>query len=125
MRWPFVSRRRAERELNAVRADRERIRGERNQFAEDRDAFKAAAKTSAERFVAADAEKQQLVQAEERRTAVAVVFGEQLLEGGRSGRPVRPEAVALRDRDRARALERRLAELQAANESACRAGEHA
>jgi hypothetical protein len=37
MRWPFVSRRRAEAELDAVKADRERIRSERTQFAEDRD----------------------------------------------------------------------------------------
>ncbi len=34
MRWPLVSRRRFE----AVGADRERLRGERDQFAKDRDA---------------------------------------------------------------------------------------
>lgn len=33
-----------------MKADRERIRGERNQFAEDRDAFKYAAEASAEKF---------------------------------------------------------------------------
>ncbi|MGW0577315.1 hypothetical protein ACWD25_15360 [Streptomyces sp. NPDC002920] len=39
--WPFDIRLRAE--LAAVKADRERIRGERDQFAKDRDAFKYAA----------------------------------------------------------------------------------
>lgn len=50
MKWPFVSRRRYEADLDAVKADRERIRGERDQFAEDRDAQRTAAKTAARQF---------------------------------------------------------------------------
>lgn len=46
MQLPFVSRRQHE----AVLADRERIRSERNQFAKDRDAFKAAAETASEKY---------------------------------------------------------------------------
>ncbi|MFC9847753.1 hypothetical protein ACFWFF_01385 [Streptomyces sp. NPDC060223] len=122
----FVSRHRYERDMAALRADAERLRAERDTARDERDAFRTAAKTSAEQFVTADAAlMRQLVDAEKSRTAVAVVLGEPLIEGGRSGRPVRPEAVALRERDRARLLERRLAEVQAANESACLAGEHA
>lgn len=41
MKWPLVFRRSHERELKHVNADRERLRGERNQFAEDRDRYKA------------------------------------------------------------------------------------
>lgn len=44
--WPFVTRTRHE----AVLADRERIRGERDQFAKDRDAIKAAAEAASERY---------------------------------------------------------------------------
>lgn len=44
--WPFVPRAQHE----AVLADRERIRGERNQFAQDRDAFKRAAETASEKY---------------------------------------------------------------------------
>ena len=46
MQLPFVSRRQHE----AVLADRERIRSERNQFAKDRDAFKAAAEAASEKY---------------------------------------------------------------------------
>ena len=46
MKLPFVSRRQHE----AVLADRERIRSERNQFAKDRNAFKAAAETASEKY---------------------------------------------------------------------------
>ncbi len=58
--WPFVSRRRHQAELDAVNADRERLRGERNQFAEDRDGFKYTAETAARRFVEADAANRRL-----------------------------------------------------------------
>ena len=51
MKWPFVPRA----QHDAVLADRERIRGERNQFAEDLDGFKAAAEKSAALFAEADA----------------------------------------------------------------------
>lgn len=50
MKWLFVSRRRYELELDAVKADRERIRGERDQFKQDRDAQRTAAKTAARQF---------------------------------------------------------------------------
>ncbi|WP_200309139.1 hypothetical protein [Streptomyces adelaidensis] len=46
MPLPFVSRRQHE----AVLADRERIRSERNQFAKDRDTYKSAAETAAEKY---------------------------------------------------------------------------
>lgn len=54
--WPFKTRseRHLQAELDAVNADRERIRGERNQFAEDRDAYKAAAETAARQFTETD-----------------------------------------------------------------------
>ena len=43
--WPFVSRRR----YDSVNADRERLRGERDQFAKDRNAFKYAAEQASEK----------------------------------------------------------------------------
>ena len=49
MGWPFESRR-LRQELADVKADRERIRAERNQFAKDRDAFKYAAETAAGKY---------------------------------------------------------------------------
>lgn len=54
--WPFKTsrERQLEAELDAVKADRERIRGERTQFAEDRDAYKATAKTATRQFTEAD-----------------------------------------------------------------------
>lgn len=60
MSWPFVTRRRYEQELAAVKADRERIRGERNQFAEDRDAHRNAASTAARLYAEADATNRRL-----------------------------------------------------------------
>lgn len=50
MKLPFVLRSHHERELDYVKADRERIRGERNQFEKDRDAFKYTAETVAEKY---------------------------------------------------------------------------
>lgn len=44
--WPFVPRA----QHDAVLADRERIRGERNQFEQDRNAHKASAETSSRLF---------------------------------------------------------------------------
>ncbi|MFJ6073648.1 hypothetical protein ACIQFU_22875 [Streptomyces sp. NPDC093065] len=55
-----MSRRRVEAELIAVKADRERLRGERDQFLEDRNVAKAAARTAAEKFVEADATNRRL-----------------------------------------------------------------
>ncbi|MBQ0974517.1 hypothetical protein KBZ00_25815 [Streptomyces sp. RK31] len=60
MRWPFVSRSRYEAELEAVNADRERLRGERNQFLDDRNAARAAARTAARQFAEADAANRRL-----------------------------------------------------------------
>lgn len=48
--WPFDTRLRTE--LAAVKADRERIRGERDQFAKDRDGFKYAAESASEKYTA-------------------------------------------------------------------------
>jgi hypothetical protein len=50
VKLPFVSRS----ELDAVTADRERIRAERDQFAKDRDAAMAAATTAARQLAEAD-----------------------------------------------------------------------
>ncbi|MFI0236372.1 hypothetical protein [Streptomyces sp. NPDC016845] len=55
MRWPIVSRRRHVQELAAVSADRERLRGERDQFAKDAKASQVAAATTARQFAEADA----------------------------------------------------------------------
>lgn len=55
MRWPIVSRRRAEAALEAANADRERLRGERDQFLGDRNAAQAAMRTTARRLDEADA----------------------------------------------------------------------
>lgn len=57
MRWPFVSRRAYE----AVCADRERIRGERNQFEQDRNTARAAMRTAARQFADADATNRRLM----------------------------------------------------------------
>lgn len=46
MEWPFVSRRR----YNAVNTDRERLRGERDQFLKDRNAFKFTAESATEKY---------------------------------------------------------------------------
>lgn len=56
MRFPFVSRGR----YDALCADRERIRGERNQFAKDRDAHRYTAETAARKFADADADNRRL-----------------------------------------------------------------
>ena len=52
MRWPFVSRRAHE----AVLADRERIRSERDQLVKDRDAQRLAAETASSLFTRTDEE---------------------------------------------------------------------
>ncbi|MEV6833556.1 hypothetical protein AB0N17_03335 [Streptomyces sp. NPDC051133] len=60
MKWPIVSLRRHERELEDLKADRERIRGERDQFAKDRDAQRAVARTATRQFAEADATNRRL-----------------------------------------------------------------
>ena len=52
----LITLRRHRAEIAALNADRDRLRGERDQFAKDRDAAMAAAKTSARQFTDADAE---------------------------------------------------------------------
>jgi len=93
MRWPFVLRSRYETELEAVNADRERLRGERNQFLDDRNAARAAARTAARQFAEADAANRRL----EARN----------LELGR-----RVSALAESDLEYAAHLERRVARLK-------------
>lgn len=56
MKPPFISRRLYE----AALADRERIRGERDQFAKDRNSQRAAAETAARQFAEADAANRRL-----------------------------------------------------------------
>ncbi|MFC8832308.1 hypothetical protein ACFT8V_03800 [Streptomyces griseoincarnatus] len=93
MRWPFVLRSRHEAELEAVNADRERLRGERNQFLDDRNAARAAARTAARQFAESDAANRRL----EARN----------LELGR-----RVSALAESDLEYAARLERRVARLK-------------
>jgi septal ring factor EnvC (AmiA/AmiB activator) len=57
--WPFNTRH-LKAEIDAIKADRERIREERNQFVKDRDAFKASAETAARQFAEADATNRRL-----------------------------------------------------------------
>lgn len=52
----LITLRRHRAEIAALNADRDRLRGERDQFAQDRDAALAAAKTSARQFTEAHAE---------------------------------------------------------------------
>jgi hypothetical protein len=52
MKWPLVFRRR----LEAVDADRERLRAERDQFAKDRDTQRAVAESATRQFTTADDE---------------------------------------------------------------------
>lgn len=111
--------RRLRRETEQLLAETGRLREERDAAREDRDAARAAARTSAEQFAAADAARQQLVNVARYRGAPALAVGDDLIEGGRTGAAVNPTGLALRERDRARALEARLAELQALNEQ-CR-----
>ncbi len=99
-------------EVAALRAELERVRGERDEALKERKAFKAAAETSSELFVQADADKAQLVAAEQRREALAVVRGEQLVEGGQTDSG-RPQTECLRCRQ----LAERVATLQTSHEA--------
>lgn len=112
----FITTRRYRQDTDALRAETARLRRERDAALEERDAFKTSARTAAEKFTAADAARQQLVRAAQRGPSPALDLGNELIEGGRTGLAVDPVSVAARERDRARALEQRLAELQAANE---------
>jgi hypothetical protein len=110
----LILRTRHEADMAGLRAEAERLRKERDTAVEERDAFRTAAKTSAEHFVQADADKSQLVAAERRREALAVVKGKRLIEGGRTGTVSSPLVLAARDNQRARQLQDRLDTLQAA-----------
>ena len=109
----LILRSRHDADMAGLRAQVERLRKERDTALSERNAFKAAAETSATHFVQADAVNEQLVAAERRREAVAVVKGEVLIEGGTNG-PTLPSSVAARDRRRAAQLQDRLDLLQAA-----------
>lgn len=108
--------RRLRQETAALRAENARLLGERDTAREQRDEFKAAAQTAAEKFNAADAARQQLLRAARRGPSPALDLGDDLIEGGRTGVAADPVTVALRERDRAKALEQQLANLQAVNE---------
>lgn len=110
----FMSTARHEAEMNALHSQVVRLRDERDAAIEERDAFKAAAKTSATHFVQADAANGQFVAAEQRREALDVVKGKRLIEGGRTGATPSPLTLAARDNARARGLQDQLDQLQAA-----------
>ena len=85
--------RRLEQELLAAHAETTRIRAERDQALDERDAFKEAARTAAR----------------------IVNSGEVYAEGGRPGRRTPLTLELARARDHARVLDKRLAELEAIN----------
>ncbi|MFF1483092.1 hypothetical protein ACIGZH_01885 [Streptomyces sp. NPDC058319] len=93
----LITRRRHEQELDQATAFVVRLRDERDQAADERDAFKAAALSAA----------RQISDASDARRPV---------DGG-THRPASPSAELLRARAQVRALEARLAEFQAASEA--------
>ncbi|MFC8985143.1 hypothetical protein [Streptomyces sp. NPDC057115] len=86
--------RRLEQELLAAHAQTTRVRAERDTAIEERDAFKEAAVTAAR----------------------IVHHGDVYAEGGRPGRRTPLTLELARSRDHARALDQRLAELEAINQ---------
>lgn len=110
----LISRARHEREMASLRAKTAQLRKKLDQAIDERDAFKAAAKTAAQQFTTADDQRQQLADAEVRREALATVRGERLIEGGYPT-PTPLTIRARRDRERAHKLDGRLAELEAIN----------
>jgi hypothetical protein len=60
MRWPLVWRSRHDAELAAAKAEADRQRACRDRITEERDAYRAAAKTSARQFAEADADNTRL-----------------------------------------------------------------
>ncbi|GHF74161.1 hypothetical protein [Streptomyces thermodiastaticus] len=97
----IITRRRYDELLTAATALAARLRDERDQALDERDAFKAAAETAA-------------------RLVADLTDLRRPLDGA-SVRPATPSAELLRARAQMRALEQRLAELQAANEARDRA----
>ncbi|MFF7949081.1 hypothetical protein [Streptomyces griseorubiginosus] len=96
-----MTRARHERDMAGLRAEAERLRKQRDEARDERDAFHSAARAAA----------RQVVEADERRPT-GTDGDTTLIEGGRSGRPNSP----ISDRDQAKKLAERLAELQAATE---------
>lgn len=92
----LITRARYERDMAGLRAEAARLLKERDTAREERDAFQATAKTSAEHFVQADIEK------------------ERLIEGGRTGALTSLATLAARDHERALGLQKQLDILQAA-----------
>ncbi|MYR60038.1 hypothetical protein GTY54_28675 [Streptomyces sp. SID625] len=93
----LITRRHHEQALEQATAFVVRLRDERDQAADERDAFKAAALTAA-------------------RQVADVADARRPVDGGTCW-PVQPSAELLRTRAQVRALEARLAELQAASEA--------
>lgn len=89
--------RRHQRETDALNAQIAGLRAARDQAREERDSFKTVAKAAAQRQLTADESAR-------------------LIEGGRFDRPLPSSVVLQQSRAQARALELRLAELQAATE---------
>ena len=89
----LVTTRRRDQELLAAHAETTRIRAERDQALDERDAFKEAARTAAR----------------------IVSQGDVYAEGGRPGRTTPLTVDLARSREQVRALDKRLAELEAIN----------
>ena len=89
----LVTTRRRDQELLAAHAETTRVRNERDAALDERDAFKAAAKTAAR----------------------IVSQGDVYAEGGRPGRTTPLTVDLARSREQVRALDKRLAELEAIN----------
>ncbi|WP_112469442.1 hypothetical protein [Streptomyces triticisoli] len=105
--------RRLRRELLVAAALTARLRDERDQARDERDAFKTAARTAA-RMVADATQPRQSVAG--RRLKVSLLkTPARLIEGGHSNTTLSPLTVAAQANARARALEERLATLQTAN----------
>ena len=86
------------REVLALHAVIARLRDERDKARDERNAFKAAARTASRQYTEADHERQQLI------------------EGGPAKQAGHPDEELLRARGQARALEEQLADLQTINE---------
>jgi len=118
----FVSRRKDD----AVCADRERIRGERDQFLEDREAAQSAARTAAELYT--DTDSATLAAREERHRVVVGMLRTELQElrdalrtpEGGTTRSQTASRELTRALDHARALDTLVGQLQAANDQLSR-----
>jgi hypothetical protein len=107
-----MSRARHEREASALRAEIDELRVDRDNLKIERDVLKEAAETAAHQVATGD--EQQTTAAEDCREVMAGGRGEPLIEGGYAT-PTPLTLGARRDRERARELDSRLAELEAIN----------